>query len=203
MLDVVDDRKGEWMHTASGKKFFPLDPRPEDICINDIANGLALDCRYGGQGRVDRFYSVAEHCWHIASYARLIDNMPAAVCMAALLHDAAEAYINDLPRAVKHSVGEGYEYIEEIVQETIIRKYRLSVTALQYAKYIKDLDCRIVPHEKEAIMRYPQEWAYDKFDPLPGVVIYCYEPATAKRRFLAEYILLCKRMNIEPEECEI
>jgi hypothetical protein len=48
------------MQLSSGGRFWPLDPRQEDIHIEDIANGLALDCRYAGQCKIDSFYSVAE-----------------------------------------------------------------------------------------------------------------------------------------------
>lgn len=203
LLDKTEDRIGEWMHTSSGGQFFPLDPKVEDIRITDIANGLALDCRYGGQGEVTKFYSVAEHSWHIARYARSVDGMPAKVCLAALLHDAPEAYLNDLPRAVKHSVGAGYDNLEHNVACAINEKYGIAQTFADYYTYIKNLDRRIVPHEKDAIMRYPQPWAYDQFSSLPGIVIYCFDPETAKRYFLSEYELLCKKIGIEPEDYEI
>ena len=201
-LDTTEDRIGEWMHTSSGGKFFPMDPRPEDIHITDIANGLALDCRYAGQGRVDRFYSVAEHSWLMARYARSVDGMPTRVCLAVLLHDAPEAWINDLARAVKHSV-EGYDVVEHRIATVVNKKYGLTETFKEYYSYIKDLDRRIVPHEKDAIMRHPQPWAYDQFDSLPGVVIYCFDAVTAKRNFLSEYELLCKEIGMKPEEYEI
>ena len=199
-LDTSLRRAGEWMHTHSGKKFFPRDPHPEDICIDDIANGLALDCRYGGQGRVDRYYSVAEHCWHIARHARLMDEMPPEVCMAALLHDAPEAYLNDLPRAVKHSIGSVYGILEESLQDVINAKYGCTDAASWhgprgFGAYIKDLDCRIVSNEKYAIMLTDQEWAYDKFEPLPDVHIWCLTPARAKGAFLAEYSLISLLME--------
>ena len=40
--------RGHWMQLVSGKPFFPLDPRPEDIDINDIAHALSMVCRFGG-----------------------------------------------------------------------------------------------------------------------------------------------------------
>jgi predicted nucleic acid-binding protein len=201
--DLDEERIGEWMHTNSGKRFFPRDPRAEDICIDDIANGLALDCRYAGQGRIDRFYSVAEHCYHVSTYAWTVDRAGAAVAMAVLLHDAPEAYLNDLSRAVKHSIGCGYDILDEEIQRIINKKYNCEQTAIHHAAYIKELDCRIVPHEKEAIMANPQPWAYDKYQPLDGVVIYCFDPATAKRKFLSQYAILCDAMGLEQEEYEV
>lgn len=52
-------RKGDWILTFTGRRFYPLDPRPEDVCLEDIAHALSLICRYNGHSRF--FYSVAEH----------------------------------------------------------------------------------------------------------------------------------------------
>ena len=47
-------RYGGWMQVYSGGKFYPLDPRPEEIFIEDIAHSLSLLCRY--VGHINRFY---------------------------------------------------------------------------------------------------------------------------------------------------
>jgi hypothetical protein len=41
-------RNGDWIQTYSGKKFWPLDPRPEEIFVEDIVHALSVLCRYGG-----------------------------------------------------------------------------------------------------------------------------------------------------------
>jgi uncharacterized protein len=201
--DIVDGRMGEWMHTSMGNKFFPADPRIEDIRVTDIANGLALCNRYGGQNRIDRFYSVAEHCVHMARYALMREGWPAQAAMGALFHDAAEGYLTDLPRAVKHAVGEGYEGLEERLQNAIEEKYGLALVMHGWGRDIKMLDQRIVPLEKAAIMRYPQPWAHDQFEPLEGVTIQCWSPRKAKAAWLAMYEMLCKMQGLTPEEWEI
>lgn len=201
-IDTVKERKGEWMHTSLGNKFWPLDPRPEDIRISDIANGHALDCRYNGQGRVDRFYSVAEHTYLGANYV-LRDRNDPIVALAFLFHDAAEGLLKDLSRAVKHSVGAAYETIEHNVQQVILRKYDLLEVSEINARYIKDIDRRLVPLEKAAIMRYPQPWAFDQFEPLPGVEIKCFAPPEAKARWLDFYHELTLKAGRQPEFFEI
>ena len=55
----MSERGGDWMQTYSGFQFWPLDPRPEEIHVIDIAHSLANQCRYAGHCR--EFYSVAQH----------------------------------------------------------------------------------------------------------------------------------------------
>jgi len=102
---VFETRVGAWSQTFTGRQFWPLDPRPSDLCIEDIAHALAYQCRFGGACRTH--YSVAEHsvrvAWHVydmlASGGDL--SVDPRVLLAALMHDAAEAYLVDLPRPLK------------------------------------------------------------------------------------------------------
>ena len=202
--DVVDGRKGQWMQTSLGGQFFPVDCRPNDIRISDIANGLAMDCRYAGQIRIDRYYSVAEHSFHIAQYAATRDAAwPPDALLCALLHDASEAYINDLPRAVKHGIGPAYTDMEEHIQSKVWEHFSLERTAELWADDIKALDRRIVPVEKAAIMRYPQPWAFDVFEPLANITIHCWMPQQAKRAFLDMYRAISQQGGFPLEEYEI
>jgi hypothetical protein len=78
--------------TISGRRFWPLDPRAEDVDIEDIAHALALQCRFNGHVR--QFYSVAQHSVIVSHHV--------ASPLHGLLHDAAEAYIGDMTRVLKH-----------------------------------------------------------------------------------------------------
>lgn len=181
--EVVAGRPGEWMHTLSGKKFFPLDPRPEDIDLLSIANGLAKEERYGGQTRIEYHYSVAEHCFLMALHAYRTDNKHPVVCLAVLFHDAAEAYCKDLPKAVKDAVGESYASMESKVLQVILRKYNLLSATMNNMAYIKELDRRIIPVEKAKLVLVPQPWKADQFEPLP-VEIQCWERGQARTSWL-------------------
>ena len=196
IADVVEGRVGEWMQVASGRKFFPQDPRPEEIKINDIANGLALTCRYGGQGNVDKFYSVAEHSLLMARYT--LQNRSGnsynmlSLALAVLMHDAAEAYAGDLIRSIKSAVRDAYAPLEDNIQEVILKKYGLLQFSLNWAQTIKEIDNRIVVNEKAVLFNSPQDWAADTLVALPRVEIKCYDPPTAKKMFL---ILFYKLMS--------
>ena len=88
----------QWVCTRSGRKFFPLNPQPEQIEIADIAFGMAGKYRFGGQS--PKRYTVAQHsievCRQLASNGHGRD-----VCLWGLLHDAAEAWLVDWQRPVK------------------------------------------------------------------------------------------------------
>jgi hypothetical protein len=79
--------------TFSGLRFWPLDPDPAKILIEDVAHGLAHQCRFGGHA--SRFYSVAEHSVHVSRLCLPED------ALWGLLHDASEAYLDDPPRPLK------------------------------------------------------------------------------------------------------
>lgn len=57
-----------FIRTFTGRRFWPLDPRIEDIDIQDIAHSLSLVCRWTGHTYC--FYSVAEHSLRVSLLAQ-------------------------------------------------------------------------------------------------------------------------------------
>ena len=111
--------------------------RPEDIDILDIAHGLAHITRFGGQAQ--NHITVAEHSLTVASL------VPAPYKFAALLHDAAEAYLGDIPKPLKNLLPE-YQRIEKQLMNIIAAKFGF---AYPLPKIVKEAD-------REAIRK---EWA--------------------------------------------
>lgn len=99
---------------ASGALFDLTDPEHSDFTLQDIAHGLGRVCRFAGQ--TNRFYSVAEHCFHVAR------NVPLEHARAALLHDASEAFIGDVTRPLKALLPE-YCEIEARIEDTIASRF--------------------------------------------------------------------------------
>lgn len=87
------------LETVSGRKIDITDPDPKTIVIEDIAWALSRLPRFSGHSIPYVPYSVAQHCIQVAN--DLKEHGP-KVQLYGLLHDAAEAYINDLPSPVKH-----------------------------------------------------------------------------------------------------
>ncbi len=79
--------------TISGKEINPSDIKASDITIEDVARGLSKVCRYAGQRK--EFISVAEHSVYVSTC------VPKKLALHALLHDAAEAYMGDVPSPIK------------------------------------------------------------------------------------------------------
>lgn len=123
----MDERKGDWICTFTGRQFFPFDPRPEDVCAEDIAHALSLQCRF--TGHVREFYSVAEHCVRVAQavYERSEPGFDRITsCLYGLLHDASEAYLTDVARPVKRSPEMvGYREAEKRIEAVIYRHFNL------------------------------------------------------------------------------
>jgi hypothetical protein len=165
------------METFSGRRFFPFDPRPEDIDIVDIAHALSMTCRYGGHAK--QFYSVAQHSVLVASKA------PAHLALRALLHDAAEAYIGDLIRPIKKDDRmAAFHDIERSVEHAIC--VALDVPWPLLTPEIKALDNRILLDEREAVMSASgHDWKVEG-EPL-GVHIDLWAPTVAKWKFLDAY----------------
>lgn len=102
--------------THSGIYFNVFEPDIKSIVIEDIIHALANLCRYGGH--CDPFYSVAQHSI-ACSYLVSSEN---AFC--ALLHDATEAYLVDLPKPIKEQI-EIYNTIEANLYKAISQKFNL------------------------------------------------------------------------------
>lgn len=148
-------KRGYFTQTVSGRKFWPLSPDPADVSPRDIAHSLAHLCRFNGH--VSEFYSVAQHSVFVSDLIRRAFSDP-VVALWALLHDAAEAYIADLPRPLKVADElTDYRAIEQNVQGAICVKFGLP---LEMPEAVKRADNIALITEARDFMGDP-EWAKD------------------------------------------
>lgn len=96
-------------------------PDESMIDIKDIGYALSNLCRYAGQ--IPEFYSVAQHSCIVHDMAQRMGETE-LVCLGALLHDATEAYLADLPSPVKR-LCPMYQEIEKSFNLVIERKFGL------------------------------------------------------------------------------
>jgi hypothetical protein len=117
------------LQTYSGVVVRPLEPRLEDIKIEDIAWSLAHQCRYNGHTKM--FYSVATHCILVSKF------LPRVLQLDGLLHDASEAYLSDLPSPVKQVMPE-YRRIEAELERRIAAAFGLQYPMHPEVKWADD-----------------------------------------------------------------
>lgn len=175
MAEQPSWERGSWMQTFTGRQFFPLSPRPEEIDPVDIAHALSLICRYGGHVR--RFYSVAEHC------VLMSHSVPEEFALAALLHDATEAYVGDMVRPLKNHM-RGYREVEAGVAFAIAFRFDLPHPLTPVLPPpVAEADNRILLDERAALLT-PSEHAWDIEDLEPlGVRIDGWDPLLAEYRY--------------------
>jgi 5'-deoxynucleotidase YfbR-like HD superfamily hydrolase len=165
-----------YVSTFSGNRFYPLEPRIDHVAIEDIAHGLAYQCRFNGQ--THEFYSVAQHSLMVASL------VPTDLRLAALLHDAAEAYLGDMVKPLKVLLP-AFAAIEEQVSAIIAAAF-----GVDFSDYgpIKRADLIALATEKRDLMPHSAErWAYlDDVRPLPEPIV-TMSPGLAKQEFLREF----------------
>lgn len=180
-------RYGSFMQTYTGRKFWSMDPRADEVFIEDIAHSLAMQSRYAGH--CVRFYSVAEHC---VLMARKLRWEGVEVALWALLHDSSEAYLVDVPRPVKPYLA-GYKDAEAKVMAAVCDRYGLP---REMPEIVHDADNRIIGDELVNLV--PMEWHARYNEPL-GVSLKYWSPERAKDEFMATFDALmdCRARGME------
>ena len=115
---------GPYIQTVSGRWVNPFEPDPAQLDASDIARALANQCRFGGHSRV--FYSVAQHSVIVS---RVVEERGGDVedVFAALMHDASEAYLGDMPHPIKHRspLGAAFREAEAGLEATIRERFKI------------------------------------------------------------------------------
>ena len=167
-------RLGNWMQTFTGRVFYPLDPRVDEVFIEDIAHALSMQTRYSGHCL--NFYSVAEHCILAASQA------PEEYKLTMLMHDASEAYLCDIPRPIKPALN-NYSDIERRLEQVIATRFNYHYP---YPDVVKQIDNAMLGAEMEQNMaKPPRDWELTE-SPLK-VRLKFWAPTAAEQMFLKAF----------------
>ncbi|NMZ72947.1 phosphohydrolase [Pseudomonas nitroreducens] len=136
-----------WILTNSGQRFDILEPNSGMVHPQDIAHSLAMQCRFNGH--CGTFYSVAQHCIIVASL------VPDEHKLAALLHDATEAYIGDIVRPLKQAVPD-LRQIEHRIWHAICARFDIDPVL---PACIHDADMIALATERRDLMpEHQDEW---------------------------------------------
>ena len=194
-----------WFQTYTGR-VIDLDKHPKHwpIDIADIAHALSSICRWSGHVR--NFFSVAQHSFTMACQ---IDHKKwPKESMALLLHDASEAYLNDVISPLKRRLREGgrpsrYDVLEKKCQEAIAKTFGLPEDAFG-TEQVKHYDMRMLMTEYRDLippLRDPEslpiditDWAKHMVEPFERKI----EPMDsdyAESMFLTKFLELAKLMK--------
>lgn len=171
---TVHPKSEDFIQLYSGRDFYFLNPDPDDIDEEDIAHTLSLLCRFGGHCR--EFYSVAQHSV-LASYY-----CAPGFEFEALMHDATEAYLVDMPRPIK-DVLKGYRDIEANLDTVIRAKYGLP---LEMTEECKRIDNVMLATERRDLMpptRSPWRWLPEPLE----MKINPWSPEKAAKKFIERF----------------
>lgn len=169
--------------TASGVEFYPFAPTVEMIRIEDIAHALSHMPRFGGHTR--DFYSVAQHSVDVSFGCAARD------AGYGLLHDAAEAYLMDLPSPIKQ-LFPAYEMAEMKLLCVIYEAFGLSTHTLKPPSVI-EADALTLRAERASLMPICEWWPHDTHMP----VVQPLSPTDAKYAFLARYRHLVREGQLQ------
>lgn len=178
----MNNKDNTWIQTYTGRKFYPLTPKAEDINITDIAWALSNLCRFNGHSK--HFYSVAEHSIYVS------ENSPKQYALQGLLHDAAEAYIGDIASPIKPFFK--VDLIEKQIMRCISIHFGLD-DLCPLPDIVKQVDRALLADEAMQIMNpCTVPWPQLQEPPL-NIDIKCYSPAQAFRLFMYHYENLQKQ----------
>jgi hypothetical protein len=164
-------REESFIQTFSGRKFFPFNPKVDDIDIEDVAHALSNTCRYSGHCK--KFYSVAQHSY-LVSFKCNPEN-----AMWGLLHDGAECYSGgDIPTPIKHFVPE-MQNIEKGILKLLSTKFDLTYPIPQDV------------HEADKSM-FLIEWSNLMTQKETKDEFVIWSPKKAKKMFLQRYYEILK-----------
>jgi hypothetical protein len=187
-MDQAPPAPGPYLQTVSGRFVNPFDPDPEQLDIGDIARALANVCRFGGHCR--SFYSVAQHSVIVSE---LVEERGGDVedVFAALMHDATEAYLGDMPHPIKHRspLGAAFKEAEDHLEAVIRARFAIKAGVPE----IKRADRALLATERRAFSA--ENWHWPELDgvaPL-DLELTAWAPDEAERAFRQRYAELAER----------
>lgn len=166
-----------WIQTFTGRRFDVFNPNPDHIHLLDIAVALANTCRFSGH--TPYHYSVGQHSLLMSRV------VPPSVAMEALMHDAAETYMGDVPRPIKLGL-QDYNAVIKVVETAISERFNLT---FPWPAEIHEADMRMVITEAHAFEKETVGWGIDAA-PYGDVVVAKMDPLNVRALFIERFLEL-------------
>lgn len=165
----------------SGNLFSYHEPHVGEVDILDIASPLSKICRFAGH--IPVFYSVAQH----AVNTSLI--VPPEHAFTALMHDTAEAFMNDLPTPLKAAVP-AFKALEEKIEADMARRFGFEYPL---PPEVKLADLQMLAIEKHYIKADQSHWSVldgIEWEHITDCHLMPWQPDVAREAFLERYFEL-------------
>jgi uncharacterized protein len=188
--DASPPAPGPYLQTVSGRWVNPFDPDPDQLDAGDIARALANQCRFGGHSRV--FYSVAQHSVIVSELVEQRGG-DAEDVFAALMHDASEAYLGDMPHPIKHrsSLGAAFKAAEDHLEAALRERFGIKA----HVPEIKRADRALLATERRAFSGEGWHWPeLEGVEPLE-LELTALAPDEAAQAFAQRYAELAARRS--------
>lgn len=150
LLDDLLHVEYDYINTYTGKNLYFLDPDPGNIVLEDIAHGLAFNCRFGGHTK--RYYSIALHSLNVSERLGKMGH-GSMLQFYGLLHDAAEAYMGDVPAPIKSNL-EKFREIEERILKALWNAFGVSPPSDEQWKKVKQADRKLLNYEAGKLLNH-------------------------------------------------
>lgn len=163
----ANGRRGRWCWLHTGGRFYPIDPRAEEVRLDDIVWALSHQNRYGGH--TIRPYSVLTHSILVRDIARwlarggaggTVDPSPEELLRLdrqSLLHDSPETYVDDVRNPLKPYLG-GYDAIERGVALVIGDRFGMGDQLAELDPIVRHADQLAVAVEARELCGDPRDW---------------------------------------------
>lgn len=179
------------MGTRTGRRFWPLDPRIEELSIFEIGHALSNICRFTGHTAFH--YSVAQHSVICCEVARIYDSTLSTdevrhLQLALLFHDGSEAYYGDINRPLrKQDCMEELRAMDTLTQTLINEMVGLPLDAHIEPLVIK-IDNHMLATEATQLLESTEGWNLLE-RPLP-IKLPKWLPETAREYWMTAYEVL-------------
>ena len=175
-----------YIQTYMGVHFDPMKPDAELLRIEDIAHALSLLCR--GNGHLEHFFSVAQHCIYCCREA-MARGYNSRLALACLLHDASEAYMADVPRPIKETLI-GYRETEDALLRMIYEHWLGSPLTEAEDAVVREIDDDLLYFDLRELLHIEMEL------PPPNIHIELYaDDASDFAEVEAEYLQMFRELR--------
>lgn len=169
------DRSKVWMQTFTGRLVYPFRPEDSELVIEDIAHHLSNICRF--TGAPTKFYSVAQHSIFVSQL------VPPEFALVALLHDASEAYTNDMGAPQKYGLPD-FRAMEDAIQSEICRQFSVPWPMPACVKRADEV--AVATEARDLMPNAPTLWKLPG-EPILGVKVIPWGSGEAEQPFLDRF----------------